>query len=69
MYIKKPRICSFSDKFVWHLLNLNVTDKRCRVKKFYTKCTNLQYIPINEKHIILGENWLRVEWNPSRQLV
>ena len=54
---------------IWHLLTLNVTDKRGRGKKFYTKCTNLQYIPINEKHIILGENWLRVEWNPSRQLV
>lgn len=31
--------------------------------------TYLQYIPINENAIILGANWLRVEWKPSRQLV
>ena len=39
-----------------------------REKHLHQNSTNLQYIPINEKHIILGENWLRVEWNPSREV-
>ena len=29
----------------------------------------LQNVPSHEKHVILGCQWFKVEWNPSKQLV
>lgn len=60
----------FPGTFVWLLLkSLLQILKMQKKKNWHQTCTNLQYIPINEKHVIFGANWLRVEWNPSRQLV
>ena len=41
-----------------------VRERHTDIEKRY-----LQYVPSQEKQIILGCHWLSVEWNPSNELV